>query len=60
MNFVGASSSHLLLAGIVWVEIGAEIVVPVGAAVPILTAMAATLYTVHQLKAYFLGFISHI
>ena len=47
MNFIGFSRLNLLLEIIFWVAVAVEAVAPIGAAVPIVTAMAAALYTAY-------------
>ena len=45
---MGLSGLSLLLASIVWVTVGAEAVVPLGAIVPVLTALNTELYAACQ------------
>ena len=44
MNFIGTFRLYFLLASLVWVMVGIEALVPIGAAVPILKAIAVPPY----------------
>ena len=48
MNFVSASNLNLLFLSLIWVVVSMKVVVPIGEAVPVPTAIAAALYATCQ------------
>ena len=58
---MGTSSLNLMLISVVWVMVGAEVVVPIGTAIPIPITIAAAPYAAYQyLQASFTKDCSYI